>query len=466
MPERRRKNKKVIRYRKPFQINIGMFIFGFIFIYMAIYVYLYATKTHVKVYEVLAGSIVDDKEYQGIILRQEEVCYTDRAGTISYYIRDGKKASVGSTVYAIDETGKMTEILASSQEGSNSISKEGIGELKKQLSTLSLSYSDDNFSKVYSAKYSLESSVTEYVAFNVLENMNDLLKTQGIVFQQFSAPKSGIVSFSIDQMESLTPEEINKELFHNENYQKTYLKAGETIGSESPAYKLVTSDNWSVVFPLDEQDLTDYQEKTSLKIKFLEQDLSVYATFSMFAGQDGAMYGKLDFNKYMVRFLTDRYVKFEIDREIPEGLKIPVSAITTKTFYTVPREYFFKGGNSGREGVNKKIFNENGEATVMFIPLEIYYSTDELYYIESSEEVTAGTILLKPDSNEEYQVSETAVLNGVYNINKGYAVFKQIQELDSNEEYCVVQKNMDYGLTIFDHIVLDGTQVDENDRIH
>lgn len=466
MPKRRKKNKKVIRYRKPFQVNIGVFIFGFIFIYMAIYVYLYVTKTHVKDYEVLAGSIVDDKEYLGIILREEEVYYTDRAGTISYYIRDGKKASVGSTVYAIDETGKMTEILASNQDGSNSISKEGIGELKKQLSAFSLSYSDDNFSKVYTAKYSLESSVLEYFTFNILENMNELLTTQGIVFKQFSASKSGIVSFSIDQMESLTQEEINKELFHNDGYQKTYLKAGETIGQESPSYKLVTSDRWSVVFPLDERDLADYQEKEFLKVKFLEQDLSVNAAFSIFAGQDGAMYGKLDFNRYMVRFLTERYVKFEIDKDIPEGLKIPVSSIVTKTFYTVPKEYFLKGGNSDSDGVNKKIFNENGEVSVVFVPVTIYHATDEFYYIENTEQITTGIVLIKPDSNEEYQVAETALLRGVYNINKGYAVFKQIQELDSNEEYCVVKKNMDFGLTIYDHIVLDGSKVDENDMIH
>ena len=55
-------------------------------------------------------------------------------------------------------------------------------------------------------------------------------------------------------------------------------------------------------------------------------------------------YGKLDFDKYMVQFASDRFVNFEIQTAQATGLKIPVSAVTTKNFYLVPQDYLTNGG--------------------------------------------------------------------------------------------------------------------------
>lgn len=62
--------------------------------------------------------------------------------------------------------------------------------------------------------------------------------------------------------------------------------------------------------------------------------------------------------------------------------------------------------------------NKNGKTTTEFVSPTIYYTTDDYYYIDS-ENVTAGDILVKPDSNETYRVgSDTATLKGVYNVIK------------------------------------------------
>ena len=47
-----------------------------------------------------------------------------------------------------------------------------------------------------------------------------------------------------------------------------------------------------------------------------------------------------------------------------------------------------------------------------------------------------------PDSTETYTVSRRATLKGVYNMNKGYADFKQIEVLYQNEEYSIVKSNL------------------------
>ena len=77
-----------------------------------------------------------------------------------------------------------------------------------------------------------------------------------------------------------------------------------------------------------------------------------------------------------------------------------------------------------------------------------------------------GDYIIRPDSNEKYPISKQAALIGVYNINKGYADFKQITILYQNEEYAIVKSNTEYGLSVYDHIVLKGDTVNENDFIY
>ena len=68
-----------------------MIIFFLIFVYMSFYVYTYIRRDKTQFYEVKEGGIVNDKSYTGLILRQEEIKYTDRAGYANCYIREGKR---------------------------------------------------------------------------------------------------------------------------------------------------------------------------------------------------------------------------------------------------------------------------------------------------------------------------------------------------------------------------------------
>ncbi|MBQ2467798.1 MAG: hypothetical protein II506_08530, partial [Lachnospiraceae bacterium] len=88
------------------------------------------------------------------------------------------------------------------------------------------------------------------------------------------------------------------------------------------------------------------------------------------------------------------------------------------------------------------------------------------YYIDS-EDVSTGDQLIKANSNERYSAgNDIAELQGVYNVNKGYAVFKQIEILYQNEDYCVINTGTQYGVSLYDHIVLQGNLVNENDLIY
>ena len=218
---------------------------------------------------------------------------------------------------------------------------------------------------------------------------------------------------------------------------------------------------------MTEEDQTAYGDKKNLTVEFSGRDLKAAGSFSVITGTDGKIFGKLDFDKYMVQFSSDRYVDFEIVSDRQDGLKIPVTAVTKKDFYLVPMEYMTQGGDSTETGFNKEVYSDSG-TSVVFVPTEIYYSEGDNYYIEmeTTDGFKAGDYIVKPNSPDRYQIGASASLQGVYNINKGYAVFKQIDVLASNDEYYTVKKNMTYGLSVYDHIVLNAASVTEGELIY
>ncbi len=456
-----RKDKKIVRYRRPLRINIGMIIFALIFVYMAFYVYQYVTREKVQPYEVTEGSIVNDKSFTGIILRQETTEYAVQSGYINYYIREGRRAANGSTIYSMDETGEFSRILGENEQTRNLLTDEDLLSVKKELSAFSMAYSDQDFRQIYDTKYSLDSMVMEYANFNAMSNQELLAAQMESGLIRVSTPVSGIISYSVDGYEGLDATQISESVFDRSQYSRAITRAGDLVEQGAAVYKVITDDNWSVVFPLSEEDIADFSDDTSLQVRFSGGDLITDGAFSIITGTDGKSYGKLDFSKYMVQFISERYVDFRVIMQVAEGLKIPVSSVTQKNFYLVPVDYLTTGGDSDQEGFNKEVYSENG-TSVVFVPTTVYYKTDEYYYLDADEdaEIHAGDYLVKPASSDRYQVGPTASLQGVYNINRGYSVFKQIEILAQNDEFYTVQKGTSYGLNVYDHIVLNAASVE------
>ena len=65
-----------------------------------------------------------------------------------------------------------------------------------------------------------------------------------------------------------------------------------------------------------------------------------------------------------------------------------------------------------------------------------------------------------------YQIAAKMPLKGVYNVNKGYAVFRKVEILESSNGYSIIKKNTSYGLQTYDHIVLDASSVQDGDILY
>lgn len=88
---------------------------------------------------------------------------------------------------------------------------------------------------------------------------------------QVTAPVSGVVSYAVDGFENLTADEITESTFDRSGYSKAITKAGQLIEQSAPVYKLITSDNWSIVFPLTENEAEEYKDQTQLHVTFSVQ---------------------------------------------------------------------------------------------------------------------------------------------------------------------------------------------------
>ena len=106
---------------------------------------------------------------------------------------------------------------------------------------------------------------------------------------------------------------------------------------------------------------------------------------------------------------------------------------------------------------------ENGSA--VFHAVNIYDISENGDVFVSKQDLEDGSVLVKPESSDTFVVGKTKNLQGVYNINKGYAVFRKVSVLCENDEYYIVQESEPYGLSNYDHIVQEGSSVNSNDVV-
>lgn len=458
-------NNKITKYRKPLNLNIGMIIFAVILIYVLICVFMYFTQKHIEGHQVKMGSLSTNNIYKGIALRDEEIITADKAGYVNYYAREGERVGVGNLVYTLDESGKLADYLNSEVSGSTLTTKD-LTELKTEILGFVNTFDPDHFSSVYDFKYNVQGTVLKLANANILENI-DTINKSGIseLISFCNSPGTGIVIYSVDGYEDLTMEQLTAEQFDPKNYEKKQLISNELIAAGDPVYKLSTDEDWSIVIQTDAEKESELLEAEYVKVKFLKNQETSWGKVESYTNPEGDIFVKLTFTNSMVTFCTDRFIDIELILEDEEGLKIPNSSIVEKEFFIVPKEYVIQGGNSSNYGVMKETYLEDGTATTEFVETTIYNETETEYYLDDMV-LRIGDYIIKPESTEKYAISKRGSLTGVYNINKGYADFKQINILYKNDEYSIVKSNTQYGLSVYDYIVLDATTVVDDEFIY
>lgn len=458
-------NGKIEKYRRPLNVNIGMVIFAVIFVYIVICVFTYFTQKHIEGYQVKAGSLSVNNIYKGIALRDEEIVNATKAGYVNYYAREGERVGVGNLVYTLDESGRLADYMNVETSGS-ALTGRDLTELKNEILGFVNNFDPRYFSSVYDFKYDVKGTVLKLANASILENI-DKINSSGLseLVALCNAPVTGIVIYSVDGFEELAFEDFTNELFDVKNYEKTQLISNELVEAGQPVYKVSKKEDWSIVIQSDQENAQALLDEKFVKVKFLKNQDTSWGEVSSYTNPEGEVFVKLTFTNSMVTFCNDRFIDIELILAEESGLKIPNSSIVEKEFFIVPKDYITKGGNSNSSGVIKQTYKEDGTPTTEFIETTIYSETETEYYLDDMT-LRIGDRIIKPDSDDIFDISKRGSLTGVYNINKGYADFKQINILDQNEEYSIVKSNTQYGLSVYDYIVLDSSTVVDDELIY
>lgn len=445
-------NKKITKYRRYSAINIGTIIFGIIFIYMIICIFLYVTADHITSYEVTAGSISGNYRYRALALKTEQVMTAAQSGEVTYYAREGAKASSGMTICSINDY-STSYVSAENYE----LTSDDIDDLRNTMNAFTIGFDDSSYQDVYDFKADLESYLLQQT------------QTDGSnvsLLNQCNAPVSGFVIYAVDGLENLTEADITSDLFYENTYQKTNLRFNSSVKAGDTLYKLVTSENWALYFPMDSALATELEDRSTIRFRFLKDNNTFSANFSI-VQNNGEYFGKISLNNSLVRYVADRYLEIELLMNRKEGLKIPTSAIAEKTFYKIPEDYVIENKDTDNEiTLLRETFNKDGSSMVRYVTATVYAKEDG-YYLVSTDLFKEGDYIQMIDTSKKYQIQASNVesIQGVYNINKGYAVFREVTIIDENEEFCIVESNNIYGLDAHDHIVLDASTVDTDDIV-
>lgn len=458
-----KKESNIIKYPKHFSVNIGYVIILIMFIYVAFHVFSFVTKKPITIYEVTNGTISSNREFNALAIREEEVISAEGEGTIIYLASNFDKVGVKTQLYAIDSTGAITNGMTYTALSDSYFDQKSISRISNIISDFMLDYNPSHFNRVYTIKTDLATQIDQMYAQGAMKAMSEQISS-AIANGSFNivyGKKPGIIVYSTDGYEGLKIKELKPENFILSNAVNTNYTSKSKVFNGQTVAKLITSDNWSLLIELDDELKEEMAEDEYVHIQFLSDEISTWCTCYEREIKDKT-YLVIGLDDGVERYADSRFVHIKLlDRSV-SGLKIPNSAIVSKEFYTIPKSYFYRGDDDGDLGIMVKSTNNNN-----FITPSIFYENDDYYYIDSAT-VNEGDVIMKPGSSTSTITvgSRKDSLPGVYNVNKGYAIFKHIDIKYQNADYSVIQSGTKYGVALYDHIVLQGDSVKEDQLLN
>lgn len=434
------------RSEQKWNINIGTIIFGALALYMIILLVITVTTKHVTPYMVTSGTLSRNETYTAVAVRQEHLVNAQASGYVKYYVPDGARIKQDGVVCSLNSSQQTT--------GVQLLQSGDLEQLRDLSSRYVKAYTPSNFLSVYDYKYAMNATVLE-----------DAVSTD-VTGISSRADTAGIVVYTRDGYEDLTVEAVDDDLFRNITYQKEQLRTDGIVTVDTPLYRLVTDEIWSVVIPVTDRQYASLSTRSTVKVKF-SKDGNTERGDIILLEQNGSKFVQIKLYRGMVRYCSDRFLNIELVTNTESGLKLPVSAITHKEFYTIPTAYMFDKTGYGTAHFLKEYTDEEGNLVTDYIEAELYEETEEtehspaLFYVDKSE-FQEGDVLVMPDSSERYTIGDTASLEGVYCTNKGYADFRKIVMLEQNDEFCLVESGTSYGIAQFDYIAKEADRIRED----
>ena len=450
--EKNEKHKSGKRKFSAFYIFRVFFVLFFIVLLYIVFNFVKIfNKEEVKVYEVTTGEIVNVDRHKGFIYRDESIATCTSDGYINFFVTNAERVNRGAFVYAVNDVPSDIKTYELNDKDKSTI-KQNIKMYNNNISNL-------EFSNVYLAKDGLKELINE---INIVKQLEDIdIEKELDAKEKGYAKYAGLISFLIDGFETANIEDFTDNLIKNYSLTK-YVTQKRTVSSGDSIYKIIKNPEFVIAFD-SSYDYDNYDKKDALHIKFVYENVTANARVESFIGKDNKKHFKLYVTEYPEKFIDKRVVDFEIENKKVHGFKIPIKSIISKNCFIVPKTIIEKDINTDENVCYKYGINGAKERVTFNISKE----DDKYYYIsidDALSKVKYGDVLTNR-YNDTYSLSEVAKLEGVYNMNKGYAVFKNVEVIDRTNEYAIIKKNTVNGVSIYDHLALNASDINEGDLI-
>lgn len=455
---RKTKAVSIKKYKTKREMNIGIVVFAVIFIYLLVTIVMFAFRKKISVYEVREGSILRDNSYTGLAIRREAVIPSDKTGYIHYFHNNLTKIKVGIPAYAITDN-KVTYGKRKESE----IEKLSSDEQKKivnRIQNFNEAFHSQKFSDVYVLKNDITNALSKSSNETKMSKVDSLLKAAGKQTQVFSSSQDGVVLMNVDGYENLTVETFKKSDFDRSQYKNIVLDDNTHVKKGDPIYKVISDNRWSVIISIDRKVSKELKQLKTVKTRLDKSNNTLLAQVDTFK-KDGEYYAVLNYTSSMIEYASNRFLNVEIIFDDETGLKIPKSSVVQMDAFLVPKSYITRGGNNQAEGVI--VLDSKGNRK--FQTCKVYKETSDNMVFIGMDKLKYGSIIEKEGNAEKLTLSYPKKIEGVYQINRGYAVFTQITILHESDDYCIIEASDNYGLRNYDHIVQEGNTVSEGEIV-
>jgi len=458
-----KKVENIKKYRK--SMNIGIIIFLFILIYLGILIVNYFTKSHLEIYEVKTETLAQDNIVNGLIIREETVINATHSGYLNYYFPDNTRTTKNSVLFSIDETKTYYDML-----NNTNIKDEISAYDAAYINKLIESYRKNSASSDYILTRNFSNTVNQAVqelsdAFSISVITNAVPDSIPNTLHFYHSEASGLISYNTDLLCGIRIQDVTSSDFLLADNYEEYDRRKSIVEANTPVIKYITDDNWSILCELNEGQEKSLKNQEIIEFTICEDGLHTTADFELI-DIDNQSFALIHMDDFVQNYLDERFLSIELCWQSTDGFKIPLTSITEKEFFVVPIQYFTVGTEKNTLGLLvEELDEETGVADYVFKSSTIYYN-DGLYYYIDPAEFQYGQKILIPDTFTMYSIELKEQLEGVYNINKGYALFRRIERITQNDEYCLVKNNTEYGLKEFDHIALDATDAVDSGIIY
>ena len=469
---------------------VSFCLFAVFFVYLAFYFVNYLNSDTPTTIQVIYGSVDVPLVHSGIIIRDEKVYQSPRAGSVIYRVNDGDRVKKSSLVCDVRDAAEAAAIEAKLAAINGSIleMQENRGGLslyesdyraanaiiKNQLDEYSSRLAGFDIKSLYALREKVQQALDIRNGLLLSETGGSLVslsQQREIYGEQLEnyigrvvCEESGVVSYKTDGLEeTLRPEGrfgVPREYTEmTVDYDK--IMYSKDAKPSDPVFKIIKSNEWYIAAYIRNSAADSLKEGAAAAL-FIEKEQAarpsgLEMTVERIERGESESYVVFKGTKYMADFLNCRSIRFKINQGVTQGLKIPNSAIAEKIMLKIPDEYIFEK-RVNKLGYPSRCVTKKTAEGDLILPLSFLGGEEDYSYVlQEPGVIERGDVLVSGDGAEFY-LSDFDSVKGVYLVNSGAPVFTRIDtggDNSSNSEYTILDPALNKNVRVADSIIAD-----------